>query len=1181
MWSILQIGALMTEFKWAAYWRNSLADADSSKGIFTRKNISTFQQVNRDIRKTGKLDSATVKQLFKNESSDHHVIKITYRPNIRTLKLQHGNVLKGNYPEIFTALVSPLWVNREGYLFPAGPVIVPRELLSPLDDSQFTLGTVESLDVFLTRSSLSVTGEVSVPKELSKEEQSQHSKQWRWYVQHCADLYQTVCNNLDNDIAQCYVQPEYSWVNKCQESSGMSKKIIALYDAIISRKPDLALFKSYAERQICDFDDCIQAEDSISLRNGHSSNLYALADAQRDALTHAISMEEGDILAVNGPPGTGKTTYVLSVVASLWVDAAIKETAAPVIFAASTNNQAVTNVIDAFGKDFSEGEPPLSGRWLPDVNSYGAYIPSKSRQEEAQKKFQTEAFFVGMENSDYLERAELFFLEKAAQFTSESTVEDIRQHLHSELCSYQSELEQIGSLWSDLCFAQEQVLVNIGECPEQILEEMKQSLSDYELLSERIQTDRMKWKKFLAAESFWLTSFSWIKSIRYKRDLHREIYISERLSTDIAKLVIELDLDDVDEFLSQYLIDTNEAMTELLQDYNEKLSFLSLQKEAKDKWLQQADSLGVSIASTPEEIAPDFDKVDKQADIKIRFIMFRLAVHYWEASWIIETKKIGRNLNQLKRKNGPSTVKSRWQRRMMLTPCIVSTFHTLPSIMTGKRPVDGCYSEEHIFNFIDLLIVDEAGQVSPEVAGAAFSLAKKALVIGDIHQIAPVRSITGAVDVGNLFDQGLMTQRDDYSEVLNNGRSVVGGSVMHIAQSASRFQYKAKMESGMYLCEHRRCFDDIIMFCNDLCYQGVLQPMRGGASDGSVFPAFGYLHVDGKAEQRAGGSRFNSLEAETIASWIAENREKLEAEYNDKVENIVGVVTPFKGQVYEIEDQCLKQDIKVGKNNDELTVGTVHALQGAERKVVIFSPVYTKHNNGGFIDSSQSMLNVAVSRAKDSFLVFGDMDIMASCSSSEPRGILSKYLFEKEENQLFFKAKKRRDLLHLCPEPKMLTNASEHDAYLLELFTAVKSHISVVSPWVLFEKIESTGILDAMKEALKRNVIIHLYTDRHFNTTTSNKFDPEKEKEFVLCCEKLALLGINVSVIQRVHSKLIMADDCLISSGSFNWFSASRSGKYANMETSMVYAGELNNEIKTQMGSLSSRVYKEYSQDSR
>jgi hypothetical protein len=1161
----------MTEFKWATYWRNSLADADSSKGILTKKDIASFIQVNRDIRKTGKLDVATVDKIFADEEKKTTVVKVIYRPNIKNLKLKHGNSQKGIYPAIFTALICPLWVNRAGLLFPAGPVTVPRDLLSPLDNASFTLGSVDSLDDFLTNSNLIVLNEGEVPDKSDKAQLLQQEDSWGSYIQHCVDLYRKICTkDDDSELNALYTQPEYSWVVKSNQSTGMSTKLLELYDSIISKKPELALFKSYAKRQTSNFEDCIKPEKSISIRNGHSSNLYALADAQRDALTHALSMQDGDVLAVNGPPGTGKTTYLLSVVASMWVDAALKQTTAPVIFAASTNNQAVTNIIDAFGKDFSEGEGPLSGRWLPDVKSYGAYFPSKSRQEEAQEKFQTKAFFEAVEDSDYLERAEHFFLERAKKLTDACSIEDVRTFLHLQLSACQSQLKDIETSWSELCEVREQILAEMGESPKSTIKELELALLDAEALSQKASRETKKWKQFLASEPFWLNTLSWMKSIRRKRDLHRELFISDHLSKETVELVENLNTDVVETVLKNHQAKVDKQSQILSTDYKKKKSLVINQKEYEYCWDTLAKSLDISTAS------PSFDAVDKQVDIKIRFVMFRLAVHYWEATWLIENKKIGKDLNGLKKKTGKSTVISRWQRRMMLTPCIVSTFHSLPSLIAGTAFNEGNFEEEHIFNFIDLLIVDEAGQVSPEVAGGAFALAKKSLVIGDIHQIEPVRSITSAIDMGNLFNQNLITQRDDYKTVLENGRSVVSGSVMHIAQAASRFQYQDEMESGMYLREHRRCFDEIIMFCNDLCYQGVLLPMRGNASNETLYPAFGYLHIDGKAEQHAGGSRFNSLEADTIASWLEQNRAKIESKYEDKLENIVGIVTPFKAQVDQIETQCAKYGIKAGKNADELTVGTVHALQGAERQLIIFSPVYSKHNNGSFIDSSRSMLNVAVSRAKDSFLVFGDMDIISASASTVPRGILAKYLFAREENELLFVTKKRSDLLDLCAEPKIINNAKEHDEYIIELLGVVKKQITIVSPWIQLTKLKSTGILNSIKTTLARNVTVNVYTDFHFNTTTNNKVDVAKKREFVDCCEYLATLGIRVSVIKGIHSKVVMADECHFTNGSFNWFSAARKGVNANIETSTVLTGELKNEIKIQTSFFKSQVYKEY-----
>ncbi len=196
---------------------------------------------------------------------------------------------------------------------------------------------------------------------------------------------------------------------------------------------------------------------------------------------------------------------------------------------------------------------------------------------------------------------------------------------------------------------------------------------------------------------------------------------------------------------------------------------------------------------------------------------------------------------------------------------------------------------------------------------------------------------------------------------------------MQVAQFNSHYQYDPKFERGMYLYEHRRCFNNIIGYCNSLCYHGKLQPKRG-MEKGTIFPAMGYLHIDGRGMKPNGGSRYNPLEAETIASL-----RKLEINGKDE--------------------------------QGSLTVGTVHSLQGAERAIVLFSPVYSKHEDGRFLDSNSSILNVAVSRAKDSFLVFGDMDLIEMQPAFSPRGLLAKYLFSSDNNALQFEFQKRQDLM--------------------------------------------------------------------------------------------------------------------------------------------------------------------------
>ena len=51
---------------------------------------------------------------------------------------------------------------------------------------------------------------------------------------------------------------------------------------------------------------------------------------------------------------------------------------------------------------------------------------------------------------------------------------------------------------------------------------------------------------------------------------------------------------------------------------------------------------------------------------------------------------------------------------------------------------------------------------------------------------------------------------------------------MRVASKSSK--YEKHQERGLFLSEHRRCYDEIIDYCNKLVYKGHLEPMRGKAS---------------------------------------------------------------------------------------------------------------------------------------------------------------------------------------------------------------------------------------------------------------------------------------------------------------------------------------------------------------
>lgn len=731
--------------------------------------------------------------------------------------------------------VAPQWIPAQ--LTPDGRLLpdsenspwLSRKLLEPTE-SRLTIGTLEAFNVFLTL-------------------EDKAAQCWDDYWHYCNRmLKEDTGMNYNDFILEDYVTLPETFVLLNTSVQGSSRHILTVYEwllkGLLASTRLLQRYASVTDNTLLPLLTQRHLSKISIVHLGQMTDKYPLSVSQREALYHFFTTSSGEMLAVNGPPGTGKTTLLQSVVASLWVRAAFLKEEPPIIVATSTNNQAVTNIIDSFGKLKPDSESPLAGRWLPGIKSYGLYLPSKGRKSNFQTvDSQGFGFPATMENKKYVTHAEGYFLER---------------------CS---------------TFAERRIVI------------LKQAV----------------------------------------------------------------------EFLHQQLL---VVIKELLSSVKSK-------------------SFNLQTQGTLDRTA--------------RYEAFELATHYWEGRWLMEMQHAFRTKPDT---NFPreEDLQYRFRRYAKLTPCFVSTFYMTPKFFSVYVD-DGPYP---LIESIDLLIVDEAGQSTPEVAGATFALAKQALVVGDTLQIEPVWSIPGAVDVGNLQKHCLIsktadkdkidTQKEIFDEL---GLSASAGSVMKIAQRASCYQ-KYEEQRGMFLTEHRRCAEEIIGYCNELCYRGKLKPMRDmiDSPSYSPFPYMGYLHISGKA-RRIASSRQNEVEAKKIAQWLDQQYEFLEESYEKPLEEIVGIVTPFSKQAELIQKELNKFKIF------SLTVGTVHRLQGAERNIIIFSSVYDSQNRGTFFfDRNVNILNVAVSRARDSFLVFGDRNIFNLSSKGTPSNILADYLFKNNSNQL-------------------------------------------------------------------------------------------------------------------------------------------------------------------------------------
>lgn len=525
-------------------------------------------------------------------------------------------------------------------------------------------------------------------------------------------------------------------------------------------------------------------------------------------------------------------------------------------------------------------------------------------------------------------------------------------------------------------------------------------------------------------------------------------------------------------------------------------------------------------------------------DTTRRYKCFLLATHYWEGRWLLEAR------NKLGHKRGEQGArrfdgeKGDWQHRAMLTPAFVSTLAMAPRFFSSyekdKQPI------------LDLLIYDEAGQISPESGAACCALASKALVVGDPLQLEPTWEITKSLDISNLRKNKIAKNgtEEEYQTLKRRGLLASANSLMELALRSSRHLEENSL--GVFLSEHRRSVPEIVSFANNIAYRGRLKPMRAGLQT-RVLPAFAYAHVAGRSEQEGSTSRMNRLEAESIVGWLEQNEQMICESYaGKKLSDLVGVITPFTGQARLLARQ-------LPRNFSGMLVGTVNSLQGAERPIIIFSSAYDRFFNGTYyFDKSPNFLNVAVSRAKDSFIVFGDMEIFDQ-KKSAPSSLLAKYLFQHAENEI----------TDIAPAPRIESDSEEldrlvtledHQQALSDAFLNAKERLLIVSPTISIGAIESDQIVQQIKNTVSRGVKVLIYTDADLNLApTSGKLKEAAEKGYAA----LRASGAELRIANRIHNKSLAIDRHTLIEGSFNWLSAVRirTSKHQKLEISACYRG--------------------------
>jgi hypothetical protein len=422
--------------------------------------------------------------------------------------------------------------------------------------------------------------------------------------------------------------------------------------------------------------------------------------------------------------------------------------------------------------------------------------------------------------------------------------------------------------------------------------------------------------------------------------------------------------------------------------------------------LQIHQSLCETGPANPGKLLSLRQQLECVVDITVRYEAFHMAMRYWESRWIEEASTPLAEDPQLE-------VRMALERAAMLAPVIVATTQTLPALALY---LDQNGMPQHRMEIADWLVMDESGQVPPQLSIPLTALARKALAVGDVQQLEPV------VTVDQRSNQDLRRRHglgDTSSQHQRNSLDAVHGNFMACAQyAASRHDNAARGNYGVMLKYHYRCRKTIIEFCNRLVYYAIepLVPMipdvahfartpNEATQQEALLPPMGFVAIEGQ-QFAVEASQSNQEEVNAIIGWLKENRTAIKQRYGS-VEKAVSVIAPYGAQVNKLKEALSASGFKVRQhdsdelvdealidqdNTDEMVVGTVHSLQGAEKEIVLFSTV-NDPTGKIFIDRKASMLNVAVSRAKHAFIVFGHPGVILKPSGSYS-GILAAYLLQ-------------------------------------------------------------------------------------------------------------------------------------------------------------------------------------------
>ncbi|MDS0861638.1 AAA domain-containing protein [Burkholderia pseudomultivorans] len=270
------------------------------------------------------------------------------------------------------------------------------------------------------------------------------------------------------------------------------------------------------------------------------------------------------------------------------------------------------------------------------------------------------------------------------------------------------------------------------------------------------------------------------------------------------------------------------------------------------------------------------------------------------------------------------------------------------------------------------LLIDEAGQATPQSAAGAIWRSRRAVIVGDPLQVEPVFTVplrlTEALRRHHQVDPA-WSPADESVQTLTDRITPFGSWV---STSADDTGGDRRIWTGMPLRTHRRCDDPMFSVANRIAYAG--QMVQGRVDDeGQPLPTPFSCVLGDSAWFDVASTRVrhpvSDDELDVLRQCLTALRHE-PARGDDNKPARVYVISPFR----KVANAC--GDLVRRGKFEGIDVGTVHTFQGKEAAIVFLvlgtAPGQQGAGARAWATGTPNLLNVAITRAKCRLYVIGD-----------------------------------------------------------------------------------------------------------------------------------------------------------------------------------------------------------------